>query len=108
MSSRRKKNKKVAFRKEKNGGVVSLLLALFILAAIVSMFTYNSYTLQKQQRQLDHEMALLEEKLEYERDREVSLAEFETFTHTKKYAEQVAKEKLGYVYKGEIIFQKDN
>ena len=53
-------------------------------------------------------MAILEEKLEQEQAREQNLAEFETYTHTKKYAEQVAKEKLGYVYKGEIIFQKDN
>jgi cell division protein FtsB len=72
------------------------------------MFGYNSYTLYKQQRQVDHDMAILEEKLAAETAREKSLVEFETYTHTKKYAEQVAKEKLGYVYKGEIIFQKDN
>lgn len=107
MASSRKKKNKVAFRKEKKGGLLGIFLVLFIFAATVCMFGYNSYTLEKQQRQLDREMSLLDQKLSYEQERKVSLDEFETFTHTKKYAEQVAKEKLGYVYKGEIIFQKD-
>ncbi|MBQ9866740.1 MAG: septum formation initiator family protein [Lachnospiraceae bacterium] len=82
-------------------------MAMFIFIAFIGMFGYNSYTLYKQQKQLDRDMAILEEKLYQEQVREKNLAEFETYTHTKKYAEKVAKEKLGYVYEGEIIFQKD-
>ena len=107
MASSRKKKNDVAFRREKKGGRLGIMMALFIFGTFVSMFSYNSYTLEKQQKQLDREMALLEEKLNSEKEREIYLAEFETYTHTKKYAEQVAKEKLGYVYKGEIIFKKD-
>ena len=107
MASSRKKKNNVAFRKEKKRGRLGIFMALFIFTALVCMFGYNSYTLDKQQKQLDREMVILEEKLASEKSREQNLAEFETFTHTKKYAEQVAKEKLGYVYKGEIIFQRD-
>lgn len=107
MASSPKKKKKVAFRREKKGGRLGVILALLVFAVTVGMFGYNSYTLDKQQKQLDREMSMLDEKLNYETHRKDSLNEFETFTHTKKYAEQVAKEKLGYVYKGEIIFQKD-
>lgn len=108
MAFSRNKKKVAAFRKEKKGGRLGIFMAMFIFVATVGMFGYNSYTLYKQQRQLDHDMAILQEKLEQEQAREQNLVEFETYTHTKKYAEQVAKEKLGYVYKGEIIFQKDN
>lgn len=107
MASSRNKKNNVAFRKEKKTGRLGIFMALFIFTASVCMLGYNSYTLEKQQKQLDREMAILEEKLVHEQEREQNLAEFETFTHTKKYAEQVAKEKLGYVYKGEIIFQRD-
>ncbi len=107
MASSRKKKNNVAFRKDKKRGRLGIFMALFIFMALVCMFGYNSYVLDKQQKQLDREMAILQEKLVHEQEREQNLSEFETFTHTKKYAEQVAKEKLGYVYKGEIIFQRD-
>ena len=107
MASSHKKKNNVAFRKEKKRGRLGIFMALFIFASLVCMFGYNSYTLDKQQKQLDRDMEILEEKLASERVRELDLAEFETFTHTKKYAEQVAKEKLGYVYKGEKIFKRD-
>ena len=102
-----KKKKVAAFRKEKKGGRLGIFMAMFIFIAFIGMFGYNSYTLYKQQQQLDRDMAILEEKLYEEQLREKNLAEFETYTHTQKYAEKVAKEKLGYVYEGEIIFQKD-
>ncbi|MBR3524431.1 MAG: septum formation initiator family protein [Lachnospiraceae bacterium] len=71
------------------------------------MFTYNGMELRKQKKELERDTAQMEVQLEQEKQRAVELKEFETYTHTKKYAEEVAKEKLGYVYEGEIIFQKD-
>ncbi|MCR4642965.1 MAG: septum formation initiator family protein [Lachnospiraceae bacterium] len=71
------------------------------------MFTYNGMELRKQKKELERDTAQMEAQLEQEKQRAVELKEFETYTHTKKYAEEVAKEKLGYVYEGEIIFQKD-
>ena len=49
----------------------------------------------------------MNEKMAREQERTAELQEFETYTHTKKYAEEIAKEKLGYVYEGEIVFKKD-
>ena len=40
--------------------------------------------------------------------REEEIAEYEKYTQTKKYVEEVAKEKLGLVYEGEIIFKDEN
>ena len=35
-------------------------------------------------------------------------AEYETYTQTKKYIEEVARDKLGLVYEGEILFKDEN
>ena len=43
--------------------------------------------------------------LKYEQDRTEELAEFEKYTKTKKYAEEMAKKKLGLVHDNEIIFK---
>jgi cell division protein DivIC len=40
--------------------------------------------------------------------RTLELEELATYTKTKKYAEEVAKDKLGLVYENEIIFQESN
>ena len=36
------------------------------------------------------------------------MKELETYTKTKKYAEEVAKDKLGLVYDNEIIFKEED
>ncbi|MBR5420060.1 MAG: septum formation initiator family protein [Lachnospiraceae bacterium] len=71
------------------------------------MFVYNGRELRRQKEELTEETQELEKELEAEKERSEELKSFETYTHTKRYAEEVAKEKLGYVYEGEIIFQKD-
>jgi cell division protein DivIC len=53
------------------------------------------------------EEALMEE-IESEQERTEEIAEYAKYTQTKKYVEEVAKEKLGLVYDGEIIFKDEN
>ncbi len=47
----------------------------------------------------------LKEQIEYEEQRSEDIADFERYTQTRKYIEDTAKEKLGLVYPGEIIFK---
>ena len=50
----------------------------------------------------------LKEQIEAEKERSEEIAEYEKYTQTKKYIEDIAKEKLGLVYEGEIIFKDEN
>ena len=43
-----------------------------------------------------------------EQTRAEQIEEFGKYTQTKAYVEEVAKDKLGLVYEGEILFQEDN
>ena len=47
----------------------------------------------------------LEAEIEAEQARTTELEEYEKYTHTKKYIEDVAKDRLGLVYEGEIVFK---
>lgn len=77
-------------------------LAIMILVAVVGV---NSISLkQKEQKYAAREQELLM-LIERENARAAELEEFATYTKTKKYAEEVAKDKLGLVYENEIIFQ---
>ncbi|MCI9333955.1 MAG: hypothetical protein HFI98_04245 [Lachnospiraceae bacterium] len=46
--------------------------------------------------------------MEAEQKRAQEIDEFEKYTHTKKYVEEVARDKLGLVYEGEILFKNEN
>ena len=99
--------KVAAFRRPKKKGHLGVLLVLITLVVFVGLFGYNSLALREQEKELDNQIAAMTEKMTQEEERTRDLQEFETYTHTKKYAEEVAKEKLGYVYEGEIVFKKD-
>ncbi len=45
--------------------------------------------------------------LEAERERTEDIEEYRTYTQTKRYVEEIAKDKLGLVYDGEILFKEE-
>lgn len=82
--------------------VTTVIIMLLIVVAVrsVELLEKKSYYEQKEQ-------ALLEQ-IEAEENRTDEIAEFEKYTQTKKYIEEVAKDKLGLVYQGEIVFKDEN
>ena len=57
---------------------------------------------------MDEKKANLEEQLAEEEERTTELEELEKYTKTKKYMEEVARQKLGLVYPDEILIQPSN
>lgn len=47
----------------------------------------------------------LQEQIDYELKRAEEIREFEKYTKTKKYIEEIAREKLGLVYEDEVLIQ---
>ena len=72
---------------------------------LCGLVTYQKYelvdTLEQNQKQLD---ALEEERKGLLKERD-EISDYEAYVQTKKYIEEIAREKLGLVYKDEIIFQ---
>ena len=80
-------------------GVV-LLLLIFVSVASLSLRVTNG---NKQER-----IAELESQIEAEEKKSEELEEYKKYVQTKKYAEEIAKEKLGLVYEDEIIFKAED
>ncbi len=77
-------------------GVVFLML-IFVSVASLSLRASNA---NKQKR-----IAELEAQIEAEEQKSEEIEEYSKYVQTKKYAEEVAKDKLGLVYEDEIIFK---
>ena len=96
--------RRAVFRKKRQNrwAMSSITVVVVMLLVVIAI---NSFSLkQKQQDYLAKEKAL-EEQIQDENERTAELAEYKKYTQTKKYAEEVAKDKLGLVYDDEIVFK---
>ena len=89
-------------RVQNRAGIVWASIVVLILVTVVSI---KSIGLLQKARELEAKEASLQEQIEYETQRSDEIADFERYTETRKYIEDTAKEKLGLVYPGEIIFK---
>lgn len=88
--------------KKKKRGYITVAIVVLFLCGLV---TYQKYelidTLERNQKQLE---ALEDEKKELLKKQD-EISDYDNYVKTKKYIEEVAREKLGLVYKDEIIFR---
>ena len=89
-------------RIQNRAGIVLASIVVLILVTVVSI---KSVGLMRKVREYQAREAALTQQIEYETQRSDEIAEFERYTETRKYIEDTAKEQLGLVYPGEIIFK---
>lgn len=96
--------RKVVFRKKRQNRLGMFLVTIVVLMLLV-VVSINSVGLrQKKESYLERERAL-QEQIDAEEERSEQIEEYRKYTQTKKYVEEVAKEKLGLVNEGEIIYK---
>lgn len=81
---------------------ISLILVAFV--AVMSIQIVKLY--QKDQEYIQQEEALREE-LEAETERQAELEEYQAYTGTPEYVEDVAHSNLGLVYDNEIVYKEE-
>lgn len=91
-------------RKKSNNraGKVCISAIVVVFVAVMSVQILKIY--QKDQEYMEKQ-AQLEEELENETARQQELQEYEAYTKSNQYIEDVAKSKLGLAYDNEIIFK---
>lgn len=91
-------------RKADKTGKLCVTLIVLAVIGVMSVQIVNLY--QKDQQYIAQE-AELEKKKEAELNRQEELEEYESYTQTQEYIEDIAKSRLGLVYKNEIIFKEE-
>ena len=91
-------------RRENKAGILWASVVVLILVTVVSI---KSVGLMKKAHEYQEKEAVLVSQIEDEQARSEEIAEFEKYTQTRKYIEDTARDKLGLVYPGEIIFKNE-
>lgn len=95
---------KAAYRKRRQNRLAMLLVTTVVLMMMLVVTVKSVELREKRAVYREREEALLQE-IELEESRSAEIEEYGKYTQTKKFVEEVAKEKLGLVYDGEIIFK---
>lgn len=85
----------------------AIYIVCVLMVVLAPVIAVNSTSLSAKKAEYQAQYDALQEELESETARTEELEEYEKYTQTMKYYEEVAREKLGMVYEDEIIF-KDN
>ncbi len=100
------RNPKVIKKQQrKKNNFIIIALAVF---ALFGVMTYNTVSLQKEKNTLEKQYSELDEKLQDEQDRSEILKDRAAYMQTTRYIEEIARERLGLVYKEEIIFRPES
>ena len=97
-------SRKIAIRKKRQNRLGMFLVMTVVLMLLVVVATKSVQLKDKQETYLAKQEQL-QQQIDQEEQRKEDIKEFGKYTKTKKYAEEVAKDKLGLVNDDEIVFK---
>lgn len=107
MAKAKETRKKAAYRK-RNQNRFSMVLIIMVVALITVAVALRSAEMTKRLDGYHAKEAQLQQQIEDEEKRAEEIEEFRKYTQTAGYIEEVAMEKLGLVYEGEIVFKEED
>lgn len=102
-----RRRKKAVYRKRRQNRFSMFLVSLVVVMILV-VVAVKRIELSAKMDTNQEKIELLNGQIEDEKQRAEEIAAYEKYTHTKAYVEEVAHDKLGLVYEGEIIFRENN
>ncbi len=107
-NGKKQHKRKAAMYRRVRKNRLSVFAIIIIVGLLLVVISVDSKTLMEKNRALKEKEAELTAQLEMEQARTEELEEFEKYTRTKKFAEEMAKKKLGLVHENEIIFKTED
>lgn len=95
-------------RKRKANNRRGVLSISFIVAILMVCLSVQSHGLKEKLDVYAAQKESLQQQMDSETDRSERIKKLEEYKKTTEYVEEVAKDKLGLVYKDEIIFKPSN
>lgn len=93
-------------RKKTSNRMISAVICLLVIAICV-VFYSRSREIKAQNQDKHEQVEQLRQELEAEEKRAQELEEYSKYVNTKQFVEDMAREKLGLIYPGELIFKSE-
>lgn len=100
-----KRSRELRIKRQKRSNVIAMLSAIAVVFVLSIVIWNGKQSLVEKKSVYASKSLELSQKLQEQEARSVSIEEYKKYIQTKKYIEQVAKEKFGLIYKDEIVFK---
>ena len=98
--------RRVAYRR-RNQNRFSMFLVSLVVVMLIVVVALKSVELRQKIGSKNQEAQQLDDQIEAENARAQEIEEFRKEVQTKGYIESIAREKLGLIYEGEIMFKEE-
>lgn len=92
-------------QRRKRNSKIGILSISFVVMCLFAVIAYKGQELKAKNEVYIAKEASLKAQIQKEEERAEELREYSKYVKTKKYIEEVAREKLGLIYEDEIIFK---
>ena len=98
----------MAMRAQRPANLGSMMLVTVVVAMILCVVFFKNKELNEKKATYEKREQYLLEKIEEQNERSEEIEEYRKYMQTKQYIEDMAKSRLGLVYKDEIIFKAED
>ena len=95
-------------KRQKQSAILGMVLAFALVMIMGAVIWSGKRTLEKQNKEYQARVAQLQEQVEEQQNRSDEIDEYKKYIQTKKFAEEVAKDKFGMIYPDELVFKPEN
>lgn len=94
-----------AKHKKRHTGIGTIVVVVLLICSIVS---FKRFSLDSERKMSEKKLSEVKAAIKEEQERTKEIEDYKAYVQTKKYIEEVAREKLGLVYEDEIIFKSED
>lgn len=105
-NGRKRARRRIVYRGSSQNRL-SMILVVTVMAAILIAVSVRGVYLNSKLSEYNEQIEELEAEIESENERTEEIEEYAKYVQTDEYVEEVARDKLGLVKEGEIIFRND-
>lgn len=102
-----RRDRAMRLKRQKMSAVLGMIAAIVVVVALGIALWFGKTGLAKKNAEYESQISELESQIAEENARSEELSEYEKYVKTKKFVEEIAKNKFGLIYSDEIIFKPD-
>lgn len=92
-------------KRQKRSAILGMVFAMLVVVGLGVLLWNGKKNIEAKNVEYEKQIKELQEQVDEEKQRTEELNEYKKYVHTKKFAEEIAKDKFGLIYPDEIIFK---
>lgn len=100
-----KRSRELRIKRQKRSNAIAMFSAIAVVFVLSIVIWNGKQSLAEKNKEYASQKQALSQQIAEQETRSMSLDEYKKYVQTKKYVEQIAKEKFGLIYPDEIIFR---